>query len=108
MKNFIVNALFIQRKQKNTYCEDNKDITSREWFASVEGEKVKCIQQWLGDQDFWFYHWISESENQIHEKLEAIGADKLFLTMPKEMKVYAIAEEPDKTLHSLANNTKIS
>ena len=59
-------------------------------------------------QDFWFCHWIAESENQIHEKLEVIGADKLFLTVPQEMKVYATVEEPDKKLYSVASNTKIS
>ena len=90
----------ILRKLKKADFEDNKDITSKEWFASVEGEKVKCIQHWLGDQDFWFCHWIAESENQIHEKLEAIGADKLFLTMTQEMSVYATSDEPDKKLYS--------
>lgn len=79
---------------------NNKDITSKEWLALVDGKKVKCIQHWLGDQDFWFCHWIAESENQIHEKLEAIGADKLFLTMAQEMSVYATSDEPDKKLYS--------
>ena len=57
---------------------------------------------------FWLCHWIAESESQIHEKLEAIGADKLFLTMPQEMKFYATVEEPDKKLYSVTDNTKIS
>ena len=69
MKHFICTHTFHSEETKKAYFEDNKDITSREWFASVEGEKVKCIQHWLGDQDFWFCHWIAESENQIHEKL---------------------------------------
>jgi hypothetical protein len=107
MKHFICTHTFHSEETKKAYFEDNKDITSREWFASVEGEKVKCIQHWLGDQDFWFCHWIAESENQIHEKLEAIGADKLFLTMAQEMKVYATAEEADKKLYSATGNTEI-
>ena len=45
---------FHSEETKKAYFEDNKDITSKEWFASVEGEKVKCIQHWLGDQDFLF------------------------------------------------------
>ena len=61
------------------------------WFPSLEGDKVKCIQHWLSYQDFWFCSWIAESDNQIHEKLEAIGARNLFLKMPQEMKVYATA-----------------
>ena len=100
MKHFICTHTFHSEETKKAYFEDNKDITSKKWFASVEGKKVKCIQHWLGDQDFWFCHWIAESENQIHEKLESIGADKLFLTMAQEMKVYATADEPDKKLYS--------
>ena len=52
MKHFICTHLISFRGNKQAYFEDNKDITSREWFASVEGEKVKCIQHWLGDQEF--------------------------------------------------------
>ena len=107
MRHFICTHTFHSEETKKAYFEDNKDITSKEWFASVEGEKVKCIQHWLGDQDFWFCHWIAESENQIHEKLEAIGADKLFLTLPQEMKVYATVEEPDRKLYNITSNTKI-
>ncbi len=108
MKHFICTHTFHSNETKKAYFENNKDITSREWFASVEGYKVKCIQHWLGDQYFWFCHWIAESENQIHEKLEARGADKLFLTMPQEMKVYATEEKPGKRLSSVTSNTKIS
>ena len=60
---------------KKAYFENNKDITSREWFASAEKEKVKCIQHWLGDQDFWLCHWIAESENKIHEKLYSVASN---------------------------------
>ena len=108
MKHFICTRTFHSEETKKTYFEDNKDITSREWFTSVEGEKVKCIQHWLGDQDFWLCHWIAESEKQIHEKLETIGADKLFLTLAQEMKIYADAEEAYKKLFSATGNTKIS
>ncbi len=54
MKHFICTHTFHSEETKTAYFEDNKDITSKEWFASVEGEKVKCIQHWLGDQDFGF------------------------------------------------------
>ena len=56
---------------------------------------------------FWFCYWIAESGSQIHEKLESTGADKLFFTMPQEMKVYATADEPDKKLYVVINNKKI-
>ena len=48
---------------------------------------------------FLFCHWIADSENLIHDKLEAGKADKLFLTMAQEMSFYATAEEPDKQLY---------
>ena len=52
MKHFSCTHSFHSEETKKSYFEDNKDITSREWFASVEVEKVKCIQHWLEDQEF--------------------------------------------------------
>ena len=39
---------------------------------------VKCTQSWLGDDDFWFYHWEAEHEDLIHKKLTEVGTDGLF------------------------------
>ena len=49
MKHFICTHSLHSEKPKKSYFKDNKDITSRECLASVEGEKVKCIQHWLED-----------------------------------------------------------
>ena len=49
----------------------------------------------------------SWEENQIHEKLEATGANELFLTMAQEMKVYSTADAPDKKLYSATDNIKL-
>ena len=51
MEHSICTHLFHSEKTKKSYFEDNKDITSREWLASVEGDKVKCIQHWFEDQE---------------------------------------------------------
>ena len=108
MKYFICTQLFHSEETKKSYFGDNKDITSREWLASVEGDKVKCIQHRFEDQEILVLsldRWKWKSNSQ---KIEAIGADKLFLTMPQEMKVYATAEEPDIRLSSVTSNTIIS
>ena len=95
MKHFICTYTFHSEKAKKAYFEYNNYITSKHWFNSVKREKVKCVQHWLEDQDFLFCHWIADSENLIHDKLDAVKADKLFLTMAQEVSIYAIAQEPD-------------
>ena len=99
MKHFICTHTFVSEETRKAYFEDNKDVTTKQWFGSVEGEKVKCLQHWLGEQDFWFCHWIAESEALIHERLEAIGADRFFITMAQEMRVYATSDDPDKKIY---------
>ena len=65
-------------------------------------------QHQLGDLGFWFCHWILGTENQIHEKLKAKGADKLLLTQAKKMEVYVTADEGIKKLYRLAVDSKTS
>jgi len=108
MKHFICTHKLHSEETKKAYFEDNEDITSKQWFASVEGERVKCLQHWLGNQDFWFCLWLAESENQVYQKFKAKRAGKLFLTMAQEMSVYATSDEPDKKHYSVTSNTKIS
>ena len=101
MKHFMCTHTFHSDETKKLFFKAHFGKKSRDWFNAInDNDEVKCISTWIGDQDFWFCHWIAESENQIHEKLEAIGADKLFLTMAQEMSVYATSDEPDKKLYS--------
>ena len=44
---------------KEKYLEMCKGISSTDWFASGEGENAECIQNWLGEEDFWFCHWVA-------------------------------------------------
>ena len=100
MKYFFFVQTFHSENINKASFDENKDINSRECFASVEAEKVKCFRHLLEDQDFWFCQWIAKSENQIHEKLKAGLSDKLLLAMPQEMKIYASAIELGKKVYS--------
>ena len=48
------------------------------------------------EKNFWFCHWIAESEDLIHKKLEDLKGDKLFYTLAQEMKSFITFTEPDK------------
>ena len=84
---------------KEKYLEMCKGISSTDWFASGEGEKAECIQNWLGEEDFWFCHWVAESDDDILELLEKNGAGQFFNTLPVEMRYYISQEKPTDTCY---------
>ena len=62
--------------------------TDKEFFAAFHTDKAECIQHWAGNTDFFYCHWIAETEDDIHSALEAQGLDKRIITLAHEMKRY--------------------
>ena len=48
-------------------------------------ENAVLIQHWMGSSDFFFCHWISDSEDAILDLLTADGSAERFNTMYSEM-----------------------
>jgi hypothetical protein len=46
----------------------------------------------MGTEDFFYFHWFTESENAIFDALEALGFNELMVRMPNEMQRYVSAE----------------
>ena len=85
------------RKKRKIFFKAHFGKKSRDWFnATNDEDNVKCVSTWIGEQDFWFYHWTAESEDLIHKKLEDLKGDKLFYTLAQEMKSFITHTEPDK------------
>lgn len=62
--------------------------TDKEIFAAFHTDKAECVQNWAGKTDFFYCHWIAETEDDIHSALEAQGLDKRIITLAHEMKRY--------------------
>ena len=73
-------------------------MTDRKFFETHRTEKAECIQHWMGDNEFFFCHWIAESEDAIFEALDASGMNDIILTLPYETPRYvsvdSITDEP--------------
>ena len=56
------------------------NFTDEDWLKTMVFEKAQCLQQWMGHDDFFFCHWSAESEQDIHDALDSIGAGPLIQT----------------------------
>ena len=87
-KDFIAIHTYVSEEARHNYLTplEKRDppqerMTEEQWaeFAG-SGEYAKCLQTWCGEDDFFFCHWIAETEQQIHDQLEAFGLDDLLTT----------------------------
>ena len=53
------------------------------------GEKARCMQMWMGLDDFFFCHWNAESEQDVHDCLDSVGAGTMIQTVCYEAKRFA-------------------
>ena len=90
---------FISEETKVQFFEFCKGMDNKTWFATEDEEKVRCLQNWLGQEDFWFCHWEAENEDQIHESLDKKGASSLFHTMASEMTWYSQKSSPTHIMY---------
>ena len=55
-------------------------FTDEDWLKTMVFDKAQCLQQWMGSDDFFFCHWSAESEQDIHDALDSVGASPLIQT----------------------------
>ena len=53
--------------------------TQKEWAASWKFEKCQCVATWIGNDDFFFCHWLAETDKDIHNALRKMDLMNLFL-----------------------------
>lgn len=100
-KHFMCTHTFHSEETRKKYFEGSKGLSVKEWFENTQNEKVKCLQTWLGDEDFWFCHWEAESEEEIHNFLEQSASNDLIVTLAQEMKYFASLYhgDPEKLMY---------
>ena len=42
-----------------------------QWAVSAIGEFAQCMQTWCGNDDFFYCHWVAESEDDVYKQLYA-------------------------------------
>ena len=54
--------------------------TERQWAMNAIGEYAQCMQTWCGNDDFFYCHWIAESEEDVYRQTSGTN-QKLFLSL---------------------------
>ena len=62
--------------------------TQKEWAASWKFEKCQCVATWIGNDDFFFCHWLAETDEDIHNALRKNGLDELVFTACYEANIH--------------------
>jgi hypothetical protein len=65
--------------------DNNWHPTDREFFEFFTSEKAYVVQHWRRRDDFFFCHWIAESEDDILELLDKTSMSNTIVTMANEM-----------------------
>ena len=56
--------------------------------ASSKLENCQCVATWIGDDDFFFCHWLAETDEDIHNALRENGLDELVFTACYEANIH--------------------
>jgi hypothetical protein len=99
-KRYMALHTFHSDKSKEAFQARNLGNTStqREWAEAWTFEKCQCVATWVGDDDFFFCHWLAESDQDVHEALTSMGLDEFIFTAcyeaPMHIDVNFLSDKP--------------
>ena len=79
---------YISDDAKENITNQIRNATDREFLEMNSSKNARVLQHWAGKDEFFFCHWEAQSEDDIHEVLAKIGADKFIITLANEMQRY--------------------
>ena len=90
MKRFLAIHTFHSDETKAAMAAMTSDdpTTQKEWAASWKFEKCQCVATWIGNDDFFFCHWLAETDEDIHNALKENGLDELVFTACYEANIH--------------------
>ena len=50
--------------------------TELQWAVQAVGEYAQCMQTWVGNDDFFYCHWVAESEEDVYKQLHAFELEE--------------------------------
>ena len=67
-RHFMVVHTFVSDEARAKYCtppekRDPKEerLSEYQWAVQAAGEYAQCMQTWLGNDGFFYCHWVAES-----------------------------------------------
>ena len=93
MKHFIATHTCFSEEARRAFIENTKTLTHKEMIEGTQTEKAKMVAHWMGKDEFFFCHWLADSEEAIHEALEAQGLADIIVTNANEMVRFVSASD---------------
>ena len=87
-RHFFVIHTFVSQEARQQYLKPPEKRNPREirptelqWAVSAIGEYAQCMQTWCGNDDFFYCHWVAESEDDVYRQLNIF---ELEIIIPKD------------------------
>ena len=77
MKHFLATHTCFSHETRRGFIEHSKSLTDRQMLEGVRTEKAQMLAHWMGKDEFFFCHWLAESEEAIHEALDLQGLNEI-------------------------------
>ena len=88
---------FLTLPEKKRPPEERK--TEEEWAESAVGTYARCMQVWIGNDEFCYCHWIAASEQDIYKQLDEWNLEgKILSSMAHEIHQYMSAYRKSKDI----------
>ena len=62
--------------------------SQKEFMAAQVFDKCRTVATWIGSDDFFFCHWLAETDEDIHNALKENGLDELVFTACYEANIH--------------------
>ena len=76
-RHFMVVHTFVSDEARAKYCTPpekrepkEERLSEYQWAVQATGEYAQCMQTWLGNDDFFYCHWVAESEEDVYRQLD--------------------------------------
>ena len=77
-RHFFVIHTFVSQEARQQYLKPPEERnppeirpTELQWAVNAIGEYAQCMQTWCGNDDFFYCHWVAESEDDVYRQLNA-------------------------------------
>ena len=87
-KHFMCTHAFFDNDAKQAFEDASIGMTDRQIFEMMKGEKAEMLGHWRGNDDFFFCHWLAETDEDIHNSLRENGLDELVFTACYEANIH--------------------
>ena len=75
-KHFMVLHSFVSDEARQLYLTPpeirepaEERATEHEWAEASKGEYAQCLQTWVGNNEFFYCHWIANSDDDVIKQL---------------------------------------